>query len=167
MEAYVWEFPSPAGLSAEADLDEVLIKAEYSDFLERTRLNELRPEANIVFTTPGRYPEIAVQIDLYQEALSTIDEEDVSYEYAVTAWYDMIYTPAVMIIREQGVLKRFPARTEADLFIWAWRYNQELSASEEVVRFSETASELANTPRYGILGRAIRGIKGWFNPSSK
>jgi hypothetical protein len=167
IEAYVWEFPSPAGLSAQADLDEVLIKAEYADFLEYTKLNDLRAEANIVFTTPGRYREIAAQIDLYQAALAKIDQEPISYEDAVTAWYDMIYTPAVMIIREQGVLERFPARTEADLFIWAWRYNQELRGREESVQFSKIASDLANTPRFGLLGRAIREIKDWLNPPPK
>ncbi len=167
IEAYIWEFPSPVGLSAQADLDEVLIKAEYSNFLEHTKLNDLRPDAQIIFTTPGRYREIVVQIDLYQEALAQIDEQPISYEDAVTAWYDMIYTPAVMIIREQGVLERFPARTEADLFIWAWRYNQELRDREEPVQFSRIASDLANTPRFGMVGQMIRTIKNWFNPPAE
>ncbi len=49
IEAYVTEFPTPAGLSAEADIDEVLIKAEQTAFLEKAgRANaEARPVADL------------------------------------------------------------------------------------------------------------------------
>lgn len=126
IQAHVWEFTTPVGLSADADIDELLIKEEYTNFLERTRLDELRSGAAIEFTTPGRYREIEYQISMYQHVLEEIDQEPISYEDAVTAWYDMIYTPACQIIREQGILERFPKRTEADLFIWVWQHGQEL-----------------------------------------
>jgi hypothetical protein len=126
IQAHVWEFKTPVGLSADADIDELLIKEEYTNFLERTRLDELRPGATIEFTTPGRYREIEYQIGMYQHVLEKIDEVPTSYEDAVTAWYDMIYTPACQIIRERGILERFSKRTEADLFIWVWQHGQEL-----------------------------------------
>jgi hypothetical protein len=161
IEAHVWEFPTPAGLSAQADLDEVLVKAEYAQFLEWSKLDQLRPEAQIIFTTPGRYQELEVQIELYRNALEKIDEEPVSLEDAVTAWYDMIYTPAVQIIQEQGILDLFPNRTEADLFIWTWRYNQELSEKDGPVHLAQTAGELAQKARIGPIGRIWERITGW------
>ena len=42
--AYVCEFVTSVGLSAEADLDEVIIKAEYVEFLNETHLDKLRPD---------------------------------------------------------------------------------------------------------------------------
>ncbi len=153
IEAHVWEFATVAGLSARADLDEVLIRAEYQQFLEVTRLDQLRPNAAIIFTTPGRYRDLLGQIELYRQVLEKIDQVDVSFEEAVTAWYDMIYTPAVQIIRQQGVLERFPSRTEADLFIWTWRYSEELRRRQGAVHLAQVARHLARTPRWGILGR--------------
>lgn len=148
IEAHIWEFQTAAGLSGQANLDEVLIKEEYAQFLESTRLDLLRPEAQIIFTAPGRYREIELQIELYREVLEEIDDEPVSYEDAVTAWYDMIYTPAIQIIREQGILDRFPERTEADLFIWTWRYNEELRQQDATpVHLSQVVEELSHQPR--------------------
>jgi hypothetical protein len=159
IEAHVWEFETPAGLSAEADLNEVLIRAEYAQFLEQTRLDELRPGADIAFTVPGRYRELEWQIELYRRALEKIDEQPVSYGEAVTAWYDMIYSPAIQIIQEQGVLARFPDRTEADLFIWVWRHCQELRERKGSALLASVANEIARSPRWGILGRVWRAMQ--------
>lgn len=161
IQAYVWEFPTPVGLSSTADLDEVLIRAEYAEFLEHTQLGKLRPGVEIEFTTPGRYRELEYQIALYQRALEQIDGEPLSYEDAVTAWYDMIYTPAIQIIRKRGALERFPGRTEADLFVWIWRYRQALQQSSEEASLSRAADDL---PREGLRGwvkRAWRTAVNW------
>jgi hypothetical protein len=151
IEAHVYEFQTPAGLSAQPNLDELLIKEEYAQFLERTKLDGLRPEAQILFTAPGRYRELEIQIELYREILERIDQESVSYEDAVTAWYDMVYAPAILIIRDQGILERFPERTEADLFIWTWRYNEDLRQKDDApVHLSQVVEELAQQPQSPI-----------------
>ncbi|MCC6906171.1 MAG: hypothetical protein IT326_10040, partial [Anaerolineae bacterium] len=53
IQAHVWEFITPVGLSADADIEEVIIKAEYKDFLEKTGFDPMTMEQEIVFTTPG------------------------------------------------------------------------------------------------------------------
>ncbi len=126
IQAHVWEYVTPVGLGSDAGVDEVLIKAEYAEFLNKTKLNDLRPEQEIVFTAPGHYREIECQIVMYQQVLEQIDQEPVDYSDAVTAWYDMLYTPSVQIIEERGVLELYPNRTEADLFIWVWEHHEEL-----------------------------------------
>lgn len=164
IEAHVWEFQTQAGLSAQPNLDELLIKEEYAQFLERTRLDTLRPEAQILFTAPGRYREIEVQIELYREILERIDQEPVSYEDAVTAWYDMVYAPAVLIIRDQGILERFPDRTEADLFIWTWRYNEDLRQNDDApVHLSQVVEELAQQPQ-GPIEKIVKTISTLLKP---
>jgi len=123
IEAYVCEYISPVELSSEADLDEVLCKAEYAEFMRRT---QLRPEQEIVFTAPGRYVEIECQILSVQQSLEDERGEPVSFEEAAALWYQEIYTPTVQEIRESGVIEHFPGRTAADLFIWMWRREPEL-----------------------------------------
>jgi hypothetical protein len=157
IQAHVWEYPTQMGLSADADLEELIIKSEFMEFLERTRLDKSRPGHGIVVTVPGSYPEIAYQIALYQRALEEIDGEPFTYEQAAEAWYDILYTPAVQIIKERGVLERFPGRTEADLFVWVWRHNQQLRAHHRGMHLSKVADDLA---RPGFL-RALSRFWGW------
>ena len=124
--AYVWEFVTPVGLSAEADLDEVIIKSEYAEFLNKTHLDKLRPGQEIIFTSPGRYRELECLITMYREALEETQGEEISYEDALLLWFDMVYSPAVHEIKKSGTIERFPGRTEADLFIWMWQHQQRL-----------------------------------------
>jgi hypothetical protein len=153
IQAHVWEFTTPVGLSGEANLDEVLLKAEYADFLEITHLDQLRPEQRIEFSAPGRYHEITDQIALYRQALEQIDGEAISQEEAVTAWYDMVYSPAAQMIQQAGVLEHFPERTEADLFIWVWRYNEELRQRQKKPSLAEALSRLMTIGQSGIWER--------------
>ena len=164
IQAHVWEYLSPIGLSADADLDEVLIKAEYADFLERTHLAQLRPDQKIEFTTPGRYREIEDQIEWYRYVLEAIDDEPTSNEDAVTAWYDMIYTPAVQIIQQREALARFPGRTEADLFIWVWRYKEELQRYYKTTNLTQVIDALTRPGWYRFLNRLWRIAVSWFRP---
>jgi hypothetical protein len=147
--AYVCEFVTPVGLSAEADLDEVIIKSEYVEFLDKTRLNKLRPGQEIVFTTPGRYRELECLITMFREALEETRGEVISYEDALLVWYDMVYSPAVHEIKKSGAMERFPGRTEADLFIWMWQHRQRLLKqypSSPVHRVVEAVSSLVRWP---------------------
>jgi len=157
IQAHVWEFTTPVGLSADANLDELLIKEEYAAFLERTHLKDLRPEAEIHFTVPGRYPELEYQIALYQTVLTQIDGYEIPYDEAVTAWYDMIYTTACQICRERGVLDRFPGRTEADLFIWVWKHSQHLNERGQA-SLAQAADDFAR--QQGFLRRLWQRLTG-------
>jgi hypothetical protein len=143
--AYVCEFMTPVGLSAEADLDEVMTKSEYAEFLNKTHLDKLRPGQEIVFTSPGHYRELECLITMFQEALEETRGEVTSYEDALLLWFDMVYSPAVHEIKKSGALQRFPGRTEADLFIWMWQHQQRLVKqypSSPVHRVVEAVSAL-------------------------
>ena len=143
IEAYVCEFVTPVGLSAEADLDEVIITSEYTDFLNKMRLDKLRPGLEIVFTSPGHYRELECMIAMFRDALEETQGEVILYEDALLLWFDMVYSPAVHEIKKSGAMARFPDRTEADLFIWMWHHQQKLEeqyASSPVYRVEESIS---------------------------
>jgi hypothetical protein len=163
IEAHVWEYSRPvAGLSPDVDIDALLIEAERHDFLEKTRLDELRPGHNIRLTAPGGYPELLGQIAHFQQVLSVIDGVDVSYEAAITAWYDMIYKSTVLLIKEAGVLDLFPNRTPADFFIWVRRHHRELEANYgQSVLMEDAVNDIKKRNRSPILVRSWRLIVGW------
>jgi len=43
---------------------------------------------------------------------------EIPYDEAVIHWYDTYYLPVVEVIRSRGILRDFPGRTEADLYLW-------------------------------------------------
>jgi len=127
IEAYVWEFPTPVPLTAEDDLNDLLLKQEYAEFLEHTGLDRLRPEQRIEFTAPGHYREIEEHIAVHRYYLGLEQEREIPYDEAVTSWYDNVYMPMVRVIREHHILEEFPGRTEADLYVWIMNYRHFLS----------------------------------------
>ncbi len=149
IESFVWEYPSLVPLSPGDDLDDLLIKRGYVAFLEKTRLNELRPDQRIEFTAPGRYREIREHIAVHRYFLGQEYGREIEAEEAVTSWYDNVYQPIIRAIRKQGILKQFPGRTEADLYICVSRWQHELNerygkpngAEEAVDEFAERGSD--------------------------
>ena len=113
IEAYVWEFPTPYGLSPEADMDELLAKSERIEFLER--IGQASPPAvrEIALTCFGCYGDLVDMIETYRQALEDVDEQPVSTEQAVLAWYEEVYGPAIDTIQEYNLLAQFPNRTDA------------------------------------------------------
>ncbi len=160
IEAYVWEYPEPvSGLGPDADIDTLLLEAERQDFLEQTRLDELRPGHNIRLTEPGGYPELLRQIAHYQDVLSRIDGREVPYEEAVTAWYDMIYETTVQMIEEAGVLELFPERTPADFFVWVMRYQRHLQERYgQRMKIEDIARQIPKQQRQGPWQRLRRAL---------
>ena len=51
------------------------------------------------------------------------------YAEAVGDWYDRVYAPVAAVIREQGALRDFPGRTEADIYLWVSGYRALLDES--------------------------------------
>lgn len=128
IEAYVWEYQTPTGgISPQVDVDELIVKAEYRAFLDRTGLDISFPGSDIILTEPGMYPALELEIQLYRENLEQIDREPRSYQEAAATWYDLVYSLAIDVINESGALELFPGRTEADLYIWTSRHRRELS----------------------------------------
>lgn len=104
----------------------LLIKAEYSQFLRQTRLDELRPEQRIEFTELGKYRLLLEHIETHRYFLSLKGGREIPYEEAVVSWYDNVYRPLVEAFRKSEILKFFPGRTESDLYIWVSEHLYEL-----------------------------------------
>ncbi len=167
IEAYVTEVKSDVPITAEDfDHDEWLVKTERAEFLKDTRLDELRPDNNFVLTEPGRYPLVLRHIETHrylrnQELERAGDPHRLSWKEAVESWYDNIYLPVVDAIRKYDLLKNFPDRTEADLYLWITHHREELardyglaplSPEESVATFAEAYSGRA-------VGQTVKNIR--------
>ena len=83
-----------------------------------TNLHALRPDQRIEFSELGGYLELVRHINAYRYSLGQQIDRTIDRDEAVAGWYDMVYLPIVQVIRQQHAIKRFPGRTEADLYRW-------------------------------------------------
>ncbi len=131
VDAEVIEVRTRIPISKDIDARELLSLAEYGRFLEQTNLDHLRPDQHIVFSTLGRYDVLLEHIRVHRYFFS-IDHPDqcLTWEEAVQSWYDTLYLPVVNAIRENDILKDFPGRTEADLYLWVMDHRYNLAVGE-------------------------------------
>lgn len=126
IDAYVTEYDVDVPLDERLSVRDLLLKEEYSDFLEWTQLHRLRPQQRIEFSALGGYLELIGHINTHRYYLSQERGEEVSAEEAVASWYDNVYMPLVEVIREHKILSQFPGRTEADLYLWIMQHRHAL-----------------------------------------
>jgi len=118
IDAYVTELLVDVPLTPDLSVRTLLFAEEYNDFLEWTNLHVLRPDQRIEFSELGGYLELVRHINAYRYSLGGQLDRAIDRDEAVAGWYDMVYLPIVQVIRAQHAIKRFPGRTEADLYRW-------------------------------------------------
>lgn len=118
IEARVIEFNTDIELTPDVQPDDLIIKAEYVDFLSRTKLQEARPNVDLSVTSCCQYDKLLDEIHISQYLLEQQNQHDISLQAAAEYWYDTIYIPLAEAIRDRGLLRWFPGRTTTDLYIW-------------------------------------------------
>ncbi len=118
IEAYVAEIAAKISISPDTQPDECILNAEYAEFLTRTHLDDLHPLKDFEITAPGKYHIFEEHIAIYQDFMESEQQRKVRYEEALTRWNDDVYLPLIKIIEDQGILRDFPNRTVADLYLW-------------------------------------------------
>jgi nucleotide-binding universal stress UspA family protein len=126
IQAYVTAVKTDVPLSSDVQPDDLILKAEYAEFLSDTRLPQLRPDADLSVSVPGQYQKLREHISVHRYFMGLDQRREIPYAEAVTHWYDTVYLPVAKVIREQGVLRDFPGRTEADLYLWVMDHRTEL-----------------------------------------
>jgi hypothetical protein len=126
----------------------LLQQVEYAEFLRKTNLDRTRPQHDIRPTALGRYDEIVTHIEGRRRLAEQRTGRPVTLSDAAADWYDNVYLPIALAVREQRLLRDFPDRTEADVYLWvmANRLQIQLAAGS---RFSPEHS-----------ARAYREIEG-------
>lgn len=118
IEARVIEFKTDITLTPDVQPDDLIIKAEYVEFLDTTRIHEARPNVDLSVTTCCQYDKLLEQIHVTQYLLQEETKRDVPLQDAAASWYDTTYIPLAEAIRDRGLLHWFPGRTITDLYIW-------------------------------------------------
>lgn len=170
IQAYVTEMHSRVSITPDIKPQDLILKAELAEFLEYTNLDRLRPQADINVTVPGQYQELENHIEVHRYYMGIENKHDIPSEEAVAHWYDTVYLPIVQVIRESGLLRDFPGRTETDLYLWLAEHQSKLQEQlSGRVKPEEAAQNLAahHSPRTEhVVSRLGQKVLSALIPSS-
>lgn len=156
IEAYVTEIPTKAPLSPEDDADDLILKAELAAFMDETEWKQIEREVDITVTEPGRYRDLREHIAVHRYYMSQEQGREIPLKEAVEHWIDEVYSPVVKSIRRWGLLRDFPGRTEADLYLWLMKHRSELT---QQLGWEFNPEESAADLLYRVSQRPVRVLK--------
>lgn len=118
IQAYVTEFHSRVPLGPDIDPESLIIKEEYLEFLDQTRLDQTFPDIDLTVSIPGQYEVLMEHIQVHRYFMGIEQKREISLEEAAADWYQNYYLPVVKRIVELGILRDYPNRTPTDLYLF-------------------------------------------------
>lgn len=144
IEAYVTEMEAKVPLKPGDKIDDFILKAEYQDYLEHTRLDRTGPLADLALTIPAGYQMLEERIAAHHKAMQSGQRSEISAEEAAASWYAEEYFPTIEALRQQDILQDFPDRTETDLYLCIASHSDSLRSALKMDIDAEVAvSDLA------------------------
>ena len=141
IEAEVRDCATKVNITPDLKTEDLKILGEKVRFLERTRLDDLRPKAKIRLTVPDGFDRMLEHIAVHRYFMGLDFKRDISDEEAVTHWYDTVYLPIIKVIRKSKILEDFYGKTEGDLYLWVLDHQHYLTETEgETLRPPEEAA---------------------------
>lgn len=126
IQAHVIEIKSDIPLTPDIQPEELIVKAEYADFLEQTGLNKTQETIDLKITIPGGYQKLLDEVCTCRYKLKEEQHEEYSLQDSAERWYREIYMPFAEAVRERGMMRWFPDRTITDLYVWMAEHRGEL-----------------------------------------
>lgn len=130
IEAEVRECATKVNITPDLRPEDLVILGEKVLFLERTHLDQLKPKARVRLTIPGGFDRMTQHIAVHRYFMGLDLKRDISDEEAVVDWYEKVYVPIAKVVRQSRILREFPGRTEADLYLWVLDHQQQLAEAE-------------------------------------
>src|SRR2546429_535723 len=115
--AQVVEVRTRAPLHGELNPERLIQVAEYGDFLVRTQLDRVRPDARLRCSGLGRYDVVLQHIEGHRYFLGMEQDREVPMSEAVASWYDLVYRPVMEVAERHRVADQLPGWTEADVYL--------------------------------------------------
>jgi hypothetical protein len=130
IEAEIRECATRVNITPDLKLEDLEILGDKVQFLERTNLDDIRPNANIKLTIPDGFDRMLEHIAVHRYFMGLDWKRDISEREAIEHWYETVYLPIVKVIRKSKILKEFPGKTEGDLYLWVLDHQHYLAKAE-------------------------------------
>jgi hypothetical protein len=168
IDAVVVELEIALPVDPTQDLEQLIVDAERLHFEAETYLDELCPEQPIRLTSAGMYDVILEHIAVHRWYLGEQRSAEVPYPEAVVSWFENVYQPLVDVIREKNLLREFPQRTEADLYVWIIEHRGYLQAEYgEEVSLEQAAEHYASVYSERWRKKLVRYFKALWTKLSR
>ena len=139
IDAEVVELDSEIPLSPDMSMKE--LKEKVVDYERNTFIAQYKPSylpmGDIVFTSPGSYPEMVNHILVHKYYINQNLDHEITFEEAAESWYKNVYSPIVQEIRAEHLLSAFPGQTEGDMYMWIVRKWDEYKKSDSTMSAAE------------------------------
>ncbi len=159
IDAEVIEVRTRVPLTPDLTAADLEIAGEYVEFLDKTQIEKLRPDPQIRFSEPGGYVRLIEHIAVHRYFMGVEQKHPIKWPDAVAHWYDEIYLPVVHVIREHKMLRDFPHRTEADLYLWIMDHHYFLREQDAHVELQDAAVDFARHYSERADKRLIRTVR--------
>ena len=126
IQAHVIEIQTDIPLTPDVQPEELIVKAEYADFLAQTGLNKSKETIDLKITIPGGYQKLLDEISTRRYQMEEEQRREISLQDAAENWYREIYLSFAEAVRERGMMRWFPDRTITDLYVWMSKHRGEL-----------------------------------------
>ncbi len=111
--------------SPESILKEV-INYEKRVFYAETGFGDLTENWNLDFSSTGQYDVVYNHILVHKYFINEGLAEEIPFAQALSSWYAKVYQPAIQVIRDYRLHRRFRGRTESDLYVWIIKHWDDL-----------------------------------------
>jgi len=159
IDAEVIEVKTRVPLTPDLAASDLEIVGEYDEFIEKSRIDKIRPDYSIRFSEPGGYARLLEHIAVHRYFMGMEQNRRIRWEDAVASWYDNLYMPTVKIIRDREILKEFPNRTEADLYLWIMDHHYYQSQQDETIALEDAALHFAEHYSQRLDKKLLRGVR--------
>lgn len=134
-----------------------VVTYERNAFIQQYKPSYL-PMGDIVFTSPGAYPEMVNHILVHKYFINQNQKEEIPFEQAAVSWYKNVYAPIVKVIREEHLLFQFPGSTEGDMYLWIVRTWDDMKRQKknQNIPIEEAAEEIKKRNKALPLFRYIK-----------
>jgi len=105
-----------------------VLEYERKDFFDQTGLDKLFPDFPFECTGTGQYEEIVSHIFVHKYFINQELAKELPLDDAVRSWFENVFEPIVHMVQNDGLLLRFPGRTNVDLYVLIvkhWHYLKE------------------------------------------
>ena len=134
-----------------------VVTYERNAFIQQYKPSYL-PMGEIVFTSPGAYPEMVNHILVHKYFINQGQKAEIPFEQAAISWYKNVYAPIVNAIREEHILFQFPGYTEGDMYLWLVRRWDEMKRAQknQNIPVREAARDIKKSNRGKTLLRYVK-----------
>jgi nucleotide-binding universal stress UspA family protein len=157
IEGYVTEVKTKVPITPETNIEELILKSEFVDFLEKTRKEECCPGADFSVSAAGQYEKLIEHIDVHHYFMGLDEQRDIPYADAVKHWFEVVYLPLAQTIEVYGLLNEFPERTVTDLYLWVMenriQFQESLGWNIDIKEAAATMGESMSLRPLKILAR--------------